>query len=75
MIKTVEKAEKIASINRTQHDIDTILFFDEANTSDAIGLIKEVMCDRRINGRPIEEDVKFIAACNPYRRSIKFILQ
>ena len=43
MIKTVEKAEKIASINRTQHDIDTILFFDEANTSDAIGLIKEVM--------------------------------
>uniref|UniRef100_A0A1X7SXU1 Uncharacterized protein n=1 Tax=Amphimedon queenslandica TaxID=400682 RepID=A0A1X7SXU1_AMPQE len=26
------------------------------------------MCDRRINGRPIEADVKFIAACNPYRK-------
>ena len=66
----VEKAKTIASINRKQHDIDTILFFDEANTSDAIGLIKEVMCDRRINGRPIKEDIKFIAACNPYRKLV-----
>lgn len=50
------------------HGIDTIAFFDEANTTDAIGLIKEVMCDRRINGRPIVENLKFIAACNPYRK-------
>ena len=45
-----------------------MLFFDEANTTEAIGLIKEVMCDRRICGRPIQADVKFIAACNPYRK-------
>ena len=45
-----------------------MLFFDEANTTEAIGLIKEVMCDRRICGRPIQTDVKFIAACNPYRK-------
>jgi hypothetical protein len=44
------------------------VFFDEANTTDAIGLIKEIMCDRRINGRPISDDLNFIAACNPYRR-------
>ncbi|XP_019857687.1 PREDICTED: E3 ubiquitin-protein ligase rnf213-beta-like [Amphimedon queenslandica] len=68
VIKKVEEAEKIAAKNRNDHGIDTILFFDEANTSDAIGLIKEVMCDRRINGRLIEADVKFIAACNPYRK-------
>ncbi len=54
--------------NRDQHKIDTVLFFDEANTTEAIGLIKEVMCDRRINGRPIKENVKFIAACNPYKK-------
>ena len=66
----VEKAEGIASTNRKEHEIDTVLFFDEANTSDAIGLIKEVMCDRRINGRLIKEDVKFIAACNPYRKLV-----
>jgi len=44
------------------------MFFDEANTTEAIGLIKEVMCDKRIRGKPIIENVKFIAACNPYRR-------
>ena len=54
--------------NRDQHNIDTVLFFDEANTTEAIGLIKEVMCDRRINGRQIKENVKFIAACNPYKK-------
>ena len=47
-----------------------MVFFDEANTTDAIGLIKEIMCDRRINGRPIADDLKFIAACNPYRRYV-----
>ena len=45
-----------------------MLFFDEANTTDAIDLIKEVMCDRRLNGRRISDDVKFISACNPYRK-------
>ena len=45
-----------------------MLFFDEANTSKAIGLIKEVMCDKRVMGKPIEENIKFIAACNPYKR-------
>ena len=52
-------------------NIDTVLFFDEANTTEALSMIKEVMVDRRINGRPIGqglERLQFIAACNPYRR-------
>ena len=48
--------------------LDTVLFFDEANTTDAIELIKEIMCDRKLNGETIQEDIKFIAACNPYKR-------
>lgn len=44
------------------------MFFDEANTTDAIDLIKEVMCDRRLYGRPISDELKFIAACNPYKQ-------
>ena len=66
-MKKVEEAEKMAMKNR-QKGFDTILFFDEANTTEAIGLIKEVMCDRRVYGRVVSEDVKFIAACNPYRK-------
>ena len=50
--------------------IYTMLFFDEANTTDAIGLIKEILCDRRMRGVPLQEDtgLKIIAACNPYKR-------
>ena len=67
VIKFIEQAEQQAVENR-KHKLDTVVFFDEANTTEAIGLIKEVMCDRRINGRPVSPDLKFIAACNPYRK-------
>jgi predicted ATPase len=50
--------------------MDTVVFFDEANTTDAIGLIKEIICDRRMYGKPVSEDLKFIAACNPYRKLV-----
>ncbi len=46
-------------------------FFDEANTTDAIDLIKEIMVDRRVSGRTINPELTrlhFIAACNPYRK-------
>ena len=32
------------------------------------------MCDRRVHGNPVSQDLKFIAACNPYRRSVTFIV-
>ena len=48
--------------------MDMVIFFDEANTTEAIGLIKEIMCDRRCLGKPISDELRFIAACNPYRR-------
>ena len=45
----------------------TVLFFDEVNTTEALGLIKEVICDRTLYGKPIPDELKFAAACNPYR--------
>ncbi len=65
--KFIKQAERISERNK-EKNLATVVFFDEANTTDAIGLIKEVMCDRKINGKPISDDLKFIAACNPYRR-------
>ena len=68
--KKVKEAEEFALCNQVI-DVDTILFFDEANTTDAIDLIKEVMVDRRVNGRAINPQLTrlhFIAACNPYRK-------
>ena len=52
-------------------NIDTVLFFDEVNTTEALSMIKEVMVDRRIRGRSIGlglERLQLIAACNPYKR-------
>lgn len=50
--------------------MDTVLFFDEANTTEAIGAIKEIMCDKTLKGRQIEihQRLKIVAACNPYRK-------
>ena len=68
-MKFISKAQKQAAENK-EHGLDTVVFFDEANTTDAIGLIREIMCDRRMYGKRIPEDLKFIAACNPYRRCV-----
>ena len=67
----INEAIELAEQNKTAcPPVDTVLFFDEANTTEAIGLIKEIMCDRRLNGKPLPEDIKFIAACNPYRKYV-----
>ena len=55
----------------------TILFFDEANSTEAIGTIKEIMCDYRMNGQDLEPNtgLKIIAACNPYKKHSENIIQ
>ncbi|KAL1791655.1 E3 ubiquitin-protein ligase RNF213 isoform X1, partial [Sigmodon hispidus] len=45
----VRHAESTAFFNMVQHKLDTILFFDEANTTEAISCIKEVLCDRTVD--------------------------
>ncbi|CAG2186352.1 RNF213 [Mytilus edulis] len=80
IIRKVKKAEEIAKKNAKliqeneelapYKHMDTVLFFDEANTTEAIGIIKEITCDKSLLGRPIElhEKLKMVAACNPYRK-------
>ena len=65
----VHKAVERAKANKKLGIPLTVLFFDEANTTNAIGTIKEVMCDRLINGVPIPDNIglQFVAAVNPYR--------
>ena len=69
--KNKEKAEQTEPENSSR-PIYTVLFFDEANTTEAIGAIKEVMCDGAMNGKPIElhQNLKMVAACNPYRKYV-----
>ncbi|XP_053269183.1 E3 ubiquitin-protein ligase rnf213-beta isoform X1 [Pleuronectes platessa] len=68
--RKVREAEKLAEQNRKMHHLDTILFFDEANTTEAIFAIKEILCDQSVKGNPLKagSGLKIIAACNPYRK-------
>ena len=71
IIKKVRQASELAQENKEKFaHVDTVLFFDEANTTEAIGLIKEIICDKRMKGKPLAftEGLKVIAACNPYRK-------
>ena len=67
--KKMREAVELARHNEQTHNIDTILFLDEANTTEAIYAIKEYVCDRTINGERLQGNgLKVICACNPYRK-------
>ncbi|KAM9447090.1 E3 ubiquitin-protein ligase rnf213-alpha-like [Clarias gariepinus] len=67
----VRRAIEISKENEA-HKLDTVLFFDEANTTEAVNAIKEVICDKSVNGEQIDAPrLKIIAACNPYRKHSK----
>lgn len=72
IIEKVKQAESLAESNCREHGkhIITVLFFDEANTTEAVGCIKEIMCDGTIDGQPLalNTNLKLVAACNPYRK-------
>ncbi|KAM3598560.1 uncharacterized protein V6R79_019582 [Siganus canaliculatus] len=66
----VREAEDVACINKADYGFDSVLFFDEANTTEAISSIKEVLCDKTAKGEDLKPDcgLQIIAACNPYRK-------
>ena len=39
IVVKVDDAERLATRNRIKYGLSTVLFFDEANTTDGIGLI------------------------------------
>ncbi|KNC55646.1 uncharacterized protein AMSG_01915 [Thecamonas trahens ATCC 50062] len=44
-----------------------VVFFDEVNTCNCMGLFKELVCDHSMDGVTLPASIKIIAACNPYR--------
>ncbi|KAK7494871.1 hypothetical protein BaRGS_00013998, partial [Batillaria attramentaria] len=80
IMRKVHEAEKVAQANAAaiQHrPVYTVLFFDEANTTEAVGVIKEVMCDGTMAGQPVSlnHSLKMVAACNPYRKHSDELIQ
>ncbi|XP_068007364.1 E3 ubiquitin-protein ligase RNF213 isoform X3 [Melanerpes formicivorus] len=73
----IREAEALAKANKKKHGLDTILFFDEANTTEAISSIKEALCDRTVQGKRLasHSGLQIIAACNPYRKHTPKMIQ
>ncbi|XP_059197009.1 E3 ubiquitin-protein ligase rnf213-alpha-like [Centropristis striata] len=66
----VKEAETLAQTNTEKHEFDSVLFFDEANTTEAVSSIKEILCDNSVQGQQLspQTGLQIIAACNPYRK-------
>ncbi|GAA6104753.1 E3 ubiquitin-protein ligase rnf213-alpha-like isoform X4 [Tachysurus ichikawai] len=66
----VQEAETIASLNKEKYGLQSVIFFDEANTTEAISCLKEVLCDNSVQGHKLkpQSGLQVIAACNPYRK-------
>uniref|UniRef100_W5LFT1 RING-type E3 ubiquitin transferase n=1 Tax=Astyanax mexicanus TaxID=7994 RepID=W5LFT1_ASTMX len=73
----VQEAESLATSNKKNHGLDSVLFFDEANTTEAISCIKEVLCDNTVQGHKLEPNsgLQVIAACNPYRKHSEAMIE
>ncbi|KAF7667968.1 hypothetical protein LDENG_00038400 [Lucifuga dentata] len=73
----VREAEVVAVTNKQDYGFDSVLFFDEANTTEAISSIKEVLCDKTVKGEGLTPDcgLQIIAACNPYRKHTDEMIQ
>ncbi len=87
IINDLEAAEELSRLNSNKliadgvtpssNIITSILFLDEANTTEHVGLIKEIMCDLTVQGRPIDvkHGLKIVAAVNPYRKHSKEMIE
>uniref|UniRef100_A0A672LBL4 RING-type E3 ubiquitin transferase n=1 Tax=Sinocyclocheilus grahami TaxID=75366 RepID=A0A672LBL4_SINGR len=73
----VREAEDMALRNKQNSGLDSVLFFDEANTTEAISSIKEVLCDNTAMGQNLTDDtgLQIIAACNPYRKHTDIMIK
>uniref|UniRef100_W5N459 RING-type E3 ubiquitin transferase n=1 Tax=Lepisosteus oculatus TaxID=7918 RepID=W5N459_LEPOC len=73
----VREAMSLALINKEEFLFDSVLFFDEANTTEAVSSIKEILCDNTVEGEPLCQNtgLQIIAACNPYRKHTDLMIQ
>eukprot|EP00656_Telonema_subtile_P027205 TRINITY_DN2923_c0_g1_i1.p1 TRINITY_DN2923_c0_g1~~TRINITY_DN2923_c0_g1_i1.p1 ORF type:complete len:2755 (-),score=765.54 TRINITY_DN2923_c0_g1_i1:91-8355(-) len=64
--------ERLTEAAQIEHPMGKlVVFFDEVNTCNCMGLFKEIVCDHSMNGVQLPSNIKVIAACNPYRKRPK----
>ena len=66
IIEIIEKGEK--NLEESKDDIICI-FFDDINTTSLLLKMKEIFVNHSLNGKKIDERIRFIGSCNPLRRN------
>ena len=66
IIEVIEKAEK--NLERSKNDM-VCIFFDEINTTSLLSKMKEIFVNHSLNGEEIDKRIRFIGACNPFRKN------
>ena len=61
--------ERMDKINKIAKDVKELwVFFDELNTCESLALLTEIFINRSYNGTNLENNIRIIGACNPYRK-------
>ena len=68
-----EITEKMNEMNETAKsekykNKELWIFFDEINTCLSLALLTEIFVNRAFNGKKLEDNIRLIGACNPYRK-------
>jgi len=69
LIKKIDEIYKLAKakVKKDKENKEFLVLFDEINTCNSLGLINEIFINRSYNGTKIEENIRLIRTCNPYR--------
>ena len=62
---TLGERIELASANIDKPAIEQVVFFDEMNTAECLGALKEILVDRTVNGKRIPKSIFIVAAINP----------
>lgn len=65
--RKIEVANQEAENLHPESSARVLVFFDEVNTNEHLGLFSEITCDRRCQGVSIHPGVWVACACNPIR--------
>lgn len=65
LCKKMEEMNKKAEDNKEK---ELWIFFDEINTCLSLSLLTEIFVNKTFNGKKLNDNIRLIGACNPYRR-------
>ena len=61
--------EKYSKVGQIYEEKKLWVFFDELNTCKSMDLLSEIICKHSCQGKKLPENIVFIGAVNPYRKS------